>query len=127
MHALSERYPRLGYRQMFALLKGEPWVVSRATVRRLRRRAGLQVLQTTRQRRPLGKSPTVPTRALSPNHVWSDDVVPDETTDGRRLKCLTVLDESTREGLTIDCARSITAGDVVHVLQGLLAHRGTPP
>jgi putative transposase len=46
--------------------------------------------------------------------------------DGRRLKCLTVLDECTREGLTIHCARSITAGDVVHVLQRLFAQRGTP-
>jgi transposase InsO family protein len=52
--------------------------------------------------------------------------VHDETSDGRRLKCLTVLDEYTREGLTIYCARSITAQDVVHVLQRLFAQRGTP-
>jgi transposase InsO family protein len=52
--------------------------------------------------------------------------VHDETTDGRRLQCLTVLDEDTREGLTIACARSITAGDVIHVLQGLVAQRGAP-
>jgi putative transposase len=61
-----------------------------------------------------------------PNHVWSYDFVHDETTDGRRLKCLTVLDEYTREGLTIHCARSITAGDVVQVLQELFAQRGAP-
>jgi putative transposase len=126
IHALSERYPRFGYRKIFALLKGEQWAVSRETVRRLRKREGLQVVKKARKRRPLGKSMTVPTRALSPNHVWSYDFVHDETTDGRRLKCLTVLDEYTREGLTIDCARSITAGDVVHVLQRLFAQRGTP-
>lgn len=126
MHALSERYPRFGYRKIFALLKGEQWVVSRETVRRLRKREGLQVVKKTRKRRPLGKSTTVPTRALYPNHVWSYDFVHDETTDGRRLKCLTMLDEYTREGLTIDCARSITGGDVVRVLQRLFAQRGTP-
>jgi putative transposase len=52
--------------------------------------------------------------------------VHDETGEGRRLKCLTVLDEYTHEGLTIACVRSITAGDVGHVLQPLFAQRGTP-
>jgi putative transposase len=45
---------------------------------------------------------------------------------GGGLKCLTVLDEYTREGLTIDCDRSITAGDVVRALQRLFAQRGAP-
>ena len=126
IHALSERYPRFGYRKIFALLKGAQWAVSRETVRRLRQREGLQVVKKARKRRPLGQSTTVPTRALCPNHVWSYDFVHDETTDGRRLKCLTVLDEYTREGLTIDCTRSITAEDVVQVLRRLFAQRGAP-
>ena len=126
LHALSERYPRFGYRKMFALLKGEQWSVSRETVRRLRQREGLQVVQKARKRRPLGTSTTTPTQAAYPNHVWSYDFVHDETTDGRRLKCLTVLDEYTREGLTIHCARSITAEEVVQVLQRLFIQRGAP-
>ena len=89
IHALSERYP----------LKGEQWHVSRETVRRLRKREGLQVVKKARKRRPVGTSTTVPTRATHPNHVWSYDFVQDETTDGRRLKCLTVLDEYTRESV----------------------------
>jgi putative transposase len=119
IHALSERYPRLGSRKLYALLKGEHWRVSRETVRRIRQREGLQVVQRTRKKRPVGVSTTTPTRAAHPNHVWSYDFVHNETTDGRRLKCLTVLDEYTREGLTIHCARSTTAEDVVQVLQGL--------
>jgi putative transposase len=47
-------------------------------------------------------------------------------TDGRRLKCLTVLDEYTREGLAIYYAWSMTAGEVIHVLQQLVAQRGAP-
>jgi hypothetical protein len=70
-HALSERYPRFGYRKMFTLLKGAQWAVRRATVRRLRQREGLQVVQKACKRRPLRQSTTVPPRALSPNHVWS--------------------------------------------------------
>jgi hypothetical protein len=52
--------------------------------------------------------------------------VHDETTDGRRLQCLTVLDEYTREGLIIHCARSMTAADVVQVLQRSCTQRGAP-
>jgi hypothetical protein len=47
----------------------------------------------------MGKSTTTPTRAAHPNHVWSDDFVQDEATDGRRLKGLTVQGEDPREGL----------------------------
>lgn len=126
IHSRSERYPRFGYRKIFALLKAEPWPVSRETVGRLRKREGLQVVKRARKRRPVGTNTAVPTRAAHPNHVWSDDFVHDETTEGRRLKCLTVLDEYTREGLTMYCARSITAGDVVRGRQRLFAQRGAP-
>jgi putative transposase len=61
-----------------------------------------------------------------PNHVWSYDFVHDETTYGRRLKCLTVLDGYTREGLTIHGAGSITAGDVVQKVLRLFAQREAP-
>jgi transposase InsO family protein len=126
IHVLSERYPRFGYRKIYALLKSEHWRVSRETVRRLRQQEGLQVVQRIRKQRRVGVSTITPTRAAYPNHVWSYDFVHDETTDGRRLTCLTVLDEYTRESLAIDCARSLTAGDVVHVLQRLVAQRGAP-
>jgi putative transposase len=113
IHGLSARYPRFGYRKIFALLKAEQWPVSRETARRLRKREGLQVVKKARKRRPAGTNTAVPTRAMHPNHVWSYDFIHDETTDGRRLKCLTVLDEYTREGLTIDGQR-------------LIAQRGAP-
>ena len=98
-------------------MKAEQWGVNRETVRRIRKYEGLQVSKKERKRRPLGASTITPTRAAQPNHVWSDDFVHDETTDGRRLQCLTILDAYTREGLPIHWARSSTAGDVVHVLQ----------
>jgi putative transposase len=126
IQAFSEQYPRFGYRQIFALLKAAQRAVSRETVRRLRKCAGLQVVQKTHKRRSIGVSTIMPTRAAYPNHVWSDDFVHNETADGRRLKCLTVLDEYTRESVAIHCARSITAGDVVRVLQGLLTPGGAP-
>jgi hypothetical protein len=46
--------------------------------------------------------------------------------DGRTLKCLTVVDEFTREGLTIHCATSLTSSDVVAVLAELIVQHGRP-
>jgi transposase InsO family protein len=60
------------------------------------------------------------------NHVWSYDFVADQTADGRRLKLLVVLDEYTRESLTIEVERRITAQDVLATLEYLFALRGTP-
>ena len=115
IHPRSERSPRLGYRKSYHLLKAEQWGVNRETVRRLRQDEGLQVIKKERKRRPLGARTITPTRAAHPHQVWSDDFGHDETTDGRRLQCLTILDAYTREGLPIPWARAITAGDVVHV------------
>ena len=126
MHALSERYPRCGYRQSYHLLQAAQWGVNRATVRRIRQQEGLQGIQPACQRRPMGTSTPTPTRAAQPHPVWSSDFGQDETTDGRRLKCLTIIDEYTREGLELSCARSITAADVVQVRRRLLAPRGAP-
>ena len=50
----------------------------------------------------------------------------DQTWDGRRLKLLTVLDEFTRESLAIEVGRSITAEDVIAVLEYLFMVRGVP-
>jgi transposase InsO family protein len=50
----------------------------------------------------------------------------DRTEDGRRLKLLVILDEFTRESLSIDVARRITAHDVTETLAYLFAVRGAP-
>ena len=84
------------------------------------------MVRKRRKKRVLGRSTQWVHRASHPNHVWSYDFVHDQTTDGKSLRCLTVVDEFTREGLMIHCARSITASDVVRHLAGLIGHHGKP-
>ncbi len=50
----------------------------------------------------------------------------DLTEDGRRLKMMPVVDEYTRECLSIDVERSITAEDVVETLHRCFVRRGEP-
>lgn len=123
---LSTQYARFGYRKIYTLLVDARWRVSRETVRLIRKREGLQVRKKQHKKRLLGQSTTTLQQADYPNHVWSYDFVFDQTTDGRTLKHLTVVDEFTKEGLMIEVARSLTSGDVIRVLDFLFDLYGTP-
>lgn len=50
----------------------------------------------------------------------------DRTENGRRLKMMPVVDEHTRECLSIEVERSITAEDVIGTLARLFHQRGAP-
>src|SRR5947207_5290377 len=112
---LLARHPRYGYRRIWALLRSEGWMLNRKRVHRLWRQEGLKVPQKQRKRRRLGGSVNACFRrkAQGPNDVWSYDFVMDQTSDGRRLKMLPVVDEFTRECLTIEVERRMTAREVV--------------
>ena len=60
------------------------------------------------------------------NHVWAYDFVFDRTREGRPLKFLTVVDEYTRECLTIEVARRQTSRDVLRTLAKLMLRYGVP-
>jgi len=103
--------------------------VNRKRVQRLRRREGLKVpkKQSKRRGRSGGSANACyRRRAESINDVWSYDLVMDQTRQGRRLKMLPVVDEFTRECLTIEVERSLTATDVVQTLKYLFEIRGVP-
>ncbi len=58
--------------------------------------------------------------------MWAYDFLFDACANGQSLKCLTIVDEWTRECLAIDVARSIRAGRVIEVLAQLLSGHGAP-
>lgn len=123
---LSQRYPYWGYRKIYDLIDRDEYRVGRERVRLIRRREGLQVVQKRRKKRVLGQTTQWVHRAMHPQHVWSYDFVHDQTIDGRSLRCLTIVDEFTRESLAIDCSRSLTSHDVVRRLQELVTRCGRP-
>ena len=128
MKELSAQHPRYGYRRVWALLRREKFVVNRKRVHRLWRREGLRVPGKQRKRRRLGQGNNSCTRrrAEHPDHVWSYDFVMDQTSDGRRLKLLPVVEEFTRECLAIEVERHFTARDVVATLKYLFELQGAP-
>jgi putative transposase len=79
---------------------------------RLWRHAGLQVPRRRPRRRVASGRPR-PLPPTAHNHVWAYDFVFDTCANGRGLKCLTVVDEWTRECLAIDVAGGIRSGHVI--------------
>jgi putative transposase len=59
-------------------------------------------------------------------HGLGHDFVFDTTATGQQIKCLTVVDEFTRECLAIDVAGSIRSKRVIEVLSRLISVRGPP-
>jgi putative transposase len=130
MVTLSRENPRYGYRRIWALLRGEGWQVNKKRVHRLWKEQGLRVPAKQRKRRRRlpahSENGCARRRAEHKDHVWSYDFVMDRTEDGRALKMMPVVDEYTRECLSIKVERSITAKEVVKTLATLFADRGEP-
>ena len=125
MRTFAGQYPRAGYRTMMIFLARQQHVLKADRAYRLWRQAGLQVPR----RRPRRRVATSRPRPLPPtaiNHVWAYDFVFDTCADGRTLKCLTVIDEFTRECLAIDVAGSIRSTRVIEVLTRLVSLHGAP-
>ena len=60
------------------------------------------------------------------DHVWSYDFVMARTDDGKAFRLLNIIDEYTRECLTIEVKRKLTSQDVIDVLFELFIFRGIP-
>jgi putative transposase len=58
--------------------------------------------------------------------VWAYDFVFDSTDEDQQIKCLTVIDEYTRECLAIDVAGFIRSRRVIDVLSRLMSVHGAP-
>jgi putative transposase len=125
MAELSAQYPRYGYRRIAIFLDRDGHKMSFGRAHRLWRRAKLQVpRKRPRKRIATGRPrPNAPTGA---NQVWSYDFVFDWCASGQQLKCLTVTDEWTKEGLAIEVDGRIRSGRVIEVLSRLVSERGAP-
>ena len=120
--AVKRRY---GYRRVYLRLRREGWQVNRKRVYRLYRDAGLAVRRRKRKRIGLFERKPLP-KPASANVSWSMDFVADGLIGGRRLRCLTIVDDCTRECLAIEVDTSITGLRVQGVLERLAETRGLP-
>lgn len=125
MQALSVQYPRYGYRRIRIFLGRDGHRMSVGRAYRLWQEAGLQVPRKRPRKRVAAARPR-PQAPSAANQVWSYDFVFDRCANGQQLKCLTVTDEFTKEGLAIDVDGRIRSPRVIEVLSCLVSARGAP-
>jgi transposase InsO family protein len=122
----AHEQPMYGYRIISAMLKHDGYRINRKRVYRIWRQEGLPLPRRKAVKRRFGESTGRLRRASRPHQVWTYDFLEGRTERGGKLRMLTVLDEYTRECLTIHSARSISSRPVIQVLDWLFLLRGAP-
>ena len=129
MIKLVKQYGRYGYRRIAASLREDGWNrLNDKRVERLWRREGLKVpkKQPKRKQLWLNDGSCVRLRPTHRNHVWSYDFVHDRTSNGKKLRMLTIIDEYSRESLAIEVNRKLDSANVIEVLSQLFIEKGIP-
>lgn len=125
MRDLAAKRPRAGYRTLGRLLIREGLRVNHKRVYRLYRAEGLAV--RVKRRRRLAASPRQPQPIVAkPGDCWAMDFVSESTSDGHRLRILTLIDVYSRRSPGFIVERSISGHRVVRFLEQLAATDGYP-
>jgi putative transposase len=125
IEAIAADKRRYGYRRVYVRLRREGRLVNRKRVYRIYRELGLAVRRRKRKRIGIVERRPLP-KPQAANMSWSMDFVSDGLADGRRLRCLTIVDDCTRESLAIEVDTSLTGTRVKAVMQRLADTRGLP-
>jgi putative transposase len=125
---LACQYGRYGYRRVTALLRNEGWRVNHKRVERIWRQEGLKVpkKQPKKGRLWLTDGSCIRLRPEKKDHVWSYDFAMIRTTDGRPVRILAIIDEYTRECMSLLVKRRLRSQDVLDQLYNLFIKRGIP-
>ena len=126
MRELAAQRRRFGFRRIGVLLGREGIVMNRKKLLRLYREEKLMVRRRGGRKRALGtRAPLLP--PLAPNRRWSLDFVSDAFSDGRRFRILSIVDDCTRECLSLVADTSLSGARVARELDLLIARRGAKP
>jgi putative transposase len=100
LKVLAANRPRWGQGRLHVLLRCQGHQVNHKRTERLYRELGLSLILRKRSKRAsiLRLPAAIPT---GPNQRWSIDFVSDQLMTGQRLKCLTVVDDFTRESWSL--------------------------
>ena len=117
--------PRWGSPILHDVLRAEGLVRNHKRTERIYREEGLSLRRKRRRKLPAAARVPLP-QAAGPDQRWSMDFVHDQLSDGRRFRCLTIVDEFTRQSLAIVVDHSIGGIGVVRTLEALLGERSKP-
>jgi putative transposase len=122
---LAAERRRFGYRRLHLLLRREGFLVNHKKLFRIYREERLTVRKRGGRKRAIGTRAPL-TLAQGPNQRWSLDFVSDALGDGRRFRVLAIIDDFTRECLSLVTDTSLSGIRVARELKALVAQRGKP-
>lgn len=123
---LAQEKPRFGYRRLTWLIRKEGQIVNHKKVYRIYRELNLAVKVKKRKKLKTCSRGSIVFLATTPNQVWSMDYQSDQLATGRRIRCLNIVDNYTRECLAIEVDTSLPSGRAVAALERLKQLRGLP-
>lgn len=116
---------RYGYRRLTVLLRREGWEVNAKRIYRIYSEEGL-IVRTQKRRERAQRQRVAIGQAARPNQKWSMDFVAQRLPDGRWIRVLTVVDQFTRECLTLFADNTLSGEKVAIALDKVVALRGAP-
>jgi len=118
--------PRFGYLRVLVMRKREGWAVGKKRVYRLYRLEGLQLRMKVKRRKRINLQRGRLMPAFGPNQHWSMDFVHDQMLDGRAFRVLTVIDQWSRESVSLEANFGLTGRCVGKAPDEAASVRGWP-
>ncbi len=115
-----------GYPRIWVKLRREGWMINRKRVYRLYRQEGLCVGRHKPRRHRSAVTRPERTTATRVNESWSMDFMADQLFDGRKFRLFTLVDDFSRESLTIELDGRLTGDRVAEALERVGRDRGLP-
>lgn len=125
LKAIAAERRRFGYRRLHILLEREGHKVNHKKLYRLYREEGLAVRRRKGRKRAIGTRQPLPVPDIA-GQVWSLDFMHDALYDGRRIRLLGIMDQCSRECLTLIVDTSLSGERVVRELDKLIKTHGKP-
>ena len=125
MKRIAAERRRFGYKRLAVMLRREGFVCNIKKIYRIYKEEGLMLKRRKGRKRAIGTRLPLP-KPDSLNQVWSLDFLSDALSDGRRFRILGVMDQCSRECLTLLADTSIGGVRVVRELDHLIECYGKP-
>jgi putative transposase len=123
---IAQARPRFGYVRIWIMLRREGWPDNKKRIHRLYRLEGLQVRMRARRKKRLSLRRGVAPPASGRDQAWSMDFVHDQLVTGRAFRVLTVIDQWSRESVSLEANFRLTGRCVGQALDQAAAQRRLP-
>jgi putative transposase len=125
LHRHAAERTQMGHHKLHDLVRGDGFVINHKRFFRIYKAENLRIPRRRRRRKFCGPRQRIPLPDRI-NQRWSMDFVSDQLALGRRFRTLNIVDDKSRECLSIEVGTSLTGTQVVRVLDRLIQLRGRP-